>query len=242
MLTVQSVFAASAEKISVCGDGAGWPPFHYRDAVGHFRGYDLEVLDRILNPAGIKYEFSMPPWRRCLVGVDINQYQLAVSASFSKERSDKYLLTEPYYSITPVIVSLKGKIAQSLKMQDLKKYRVCGLKGYSYYFLQGAGVELIRLHDNYYDTFHRLNENPCHALVARKEIVTAHLDWEKVKNDELELVITPIIDAEPDKFHMLISKMYPGAEQLKKILDEGIVRLRESGKLDELKAKYEVYK
>lgn len=53
---------------------------------------------------------------------------------------------------------------------------------------------------------------------------------------------TPIIDAEPDKFHMLISRLYPKAEQLKKILDEGIVRLRASGKLDELKAKYEVYK
>ncbi len=242
MLTVQSVFAASAEKISVCGDGAGWPPFHYRDAVGHFRGYDLEVLDRILKPAGIKYEFSMPPWIRCLVGIKINHYQLAVSASFSKERGEKYLFTETYYSIAPVVVAFKGYFKNPVSIEELRQYRVCGVKGYSYGFLKSYGIKPTTLHNNYYDTFDRLNGNPCQLLIARKEVLASHPDWEKAKKNKKNLRITPIENIAPEEFHMLISMEYPEAQKLKTIIDAGIVRLRESGKLDELKAKYEVYK
>ncbi len=242
MLLASSVLSASIEKISICGDGSGWPPYHYLDAEGGFQGYDLDVLALILEPAGIKYEFTMPPWRRCLYGVESNTFQVAVSASFSLERNQDYLLTKPYYNISPVVVGRKGTLEKftSMKLLEILDFKLCGLKGYSYRFLLGSDAEVTALHDNYLESFRLLGNRPCDLLVARKEIVISHPDWRKAKRENIALRYVPISDVESEQFHMLISRAYPYSAELKKILDDGIDRLEAAGQLSALIKKREI--
>ncbi len=239
---MSTAYSNPIEKVRVCGDGAGWPPYHFIDDHEHFNGYDLDVLSEILPPAGIEFEFSMPPWRRCLVGLKLNTYQIAVSATVNRERAKLFHITKSYYTATPVVISMEGFISSDIEFSDLLEFKVCGLEGYSYRFLNKTEVKLILLHDTYIKTFRQLNSNPCQLLVARKEVVTAHSDWVKAKNEKIDLAISTINGVTSEPFSMLVSKKYSEGLLLKQILDEGIVRLKESGKLDELKAQFEAYR
>lgn len=122
--------------ISICGDGSGWPPYIYETSDKQVHGYDVDILSRILSKSELKSIFKMQPWKRCLQSVDRGEeFHIATSSSYSKERDSKYLLSRDYYSITPSYFYIKKNFPNGLNIRstdDLKKYSVCGLLGYNY--------------------------------------------------------------------------------------------------------------
>lgn len=227
------------KPLRICGDGAGWPPYTYQ-ADNQVKGYDLDVLHAILDPLGIKFSVAMPPWKRCLADTEKGSYQIALSASRSKERARRFILTRDYYTLTAKYYFATRKKLPSIKVAlpgNLLKYKACGLRGYNY---DGFGVpsELLdRDANDFPQVIRKTKAGRCDLFLARYEILRGfELVGKRYLDNSLGYGTIPGIEG--DKFYMLISRAYPHAEQLKALLNKGIERLEQQGQLRKFLSKY----
>jgi polar amino acid transport system substrate-binding protein len=225
--------------LKICGDGAEWPPYHFQQN-GEYKGYDLEILHAILDPLDISFEFSMPPWKRCQLGTKVGDYQIAVSAAYSLERDQDYVITDAYYSMTPAVVTTAGFLADQteVSLEELKQWRVCGIHGYHYSFVDVDTLNMVFRGPDYAQTIQKLGGKPCDVVLARREAVLGFN-----KNMGIQILgsqhrIPTIKGAKTDPFYLLLSREYRQVDQLKKILNQGIQSLKASGKLDGMLNKY----
>lgn len=229
----------SGETIKACGDGAGWPPYTFvqnNDVIG----YDVDVLDEILRPAGISFTVEMPPWRRCLFSTESGEYQIALSASYSQERDDTYLLTDYYYTLQPSYLYDSERHPDGLDINepsDVLNYNACGLSGYNY---NGFGVDSEQV-DRQTASFEQVVQKTlagrCDLFLARFEILAG---FALTGTDHLQNSLTaePIPGIEGDKFYMMVSRAYEHGPALVDVLNEGFARMRSEGQLDAILQSY----
>ncbi len=240
---------AQSEKplISICGDLAGWPPFHYFQRKGGEKtseivGYDVDVLKEILEPKGFELEFSMIPWKRCLFEVSKGvRYQIGLSSSFSKTRDLLYYLSVPYYEVTPHYYYSKRHFPNGLKIDrftDLYNYKGCGLLGYNY---AGFGVtnELIDTSANDFPQIIQMtHRGRCDFFLARYEIFSGFVRIGENFPLDPQLGHSKLPGNVTDPFHLLITRNHSISDQLKRLIDEGIQQMKDSGQLENLLNSY----
>jgi len=237
----------AGDTIHVCGDGAGWPPYHFLkreqdEKTQQVIGYDVDVLKTILDQHDLNLTVDMLPWKRCLQEANMGQrYQIALSSSYSKMRDTIYLMTRHYYEIIPHYFYSKRQYSNGLTLRsnkDLLNYKGCGLLGYNYVGF-GVSNEIIDTGAlNFPQVIKKTHAGHCDYFLARYEIFLGFASiGEKFPNDPL-LGHGKVPGVSPDKFYMLVSRNYVHAKALKDALDTGITELEKAGKLKEILSKY----
>lgn len=225
--------------IKACDDGAEWPPYTYfqRDADGkagrQVVGYSVEVLQRILAPLGYTAEIDLLPWARCQREVERGEtYVLALNASPSPEREQRFLLSRAYYQTTHAYFYSRRRHPQGLDIQhlgDLARYRVCGLRGYNYsaYGLQGEQLDVGANEPQ--QVVGKLRAGRCDLWLEKYEIVagTRVVGTDLLANADLAWARVP--DLPPGDFHMIVSRQHP---QWLKAINDGLARLQASKELE----------
>lgn len=230
-----NALAMDGEEIRVCGDGAGWPPYTY-ELAGEVAGYDVDVLERILTPAGVSFTVEMQPWARCTGLTETGAYHIALSASYSAERAQTYLLTAPYYTVQPSYIFDRNRYPNGLDVSepaDLVGYRLCGLRGYNYTGFGVANENVDQGTNTFVQVVNKTLAGRCDAFLARYEILAG---FSALGQNHLRegLTAEPIPGVEADQFHMMISRQYPGAEELVQLLNRGFEALAADGTLESL--------
>lgn len=242
LCSLTTASAAIDKPIKFCGDGGGWPPYTYKKS-GKVVGYDVDVLDAVLKPNNIEYTIAMPIWKRCVEGTKVGLYDVAVSATYSEERNRDFILTDEYYSLTPVYVYSKEQFPNGLKVnnaKELEKYNICGVYGFNY---DGVGVDS-NVVDRSAKSFNQLVMKTvagrCKLFITHYEIMIGFKIEHGVDYLSQGVLVTKTIpDAPHNKNYMLISKQYPQAQELKQILDSGFAELRKNGQLKQFLKGYE---
>ncbi len=251
LLSAQSSPLAG-QSITVCGDGGEWPPYAYfaRDSSGNkttnIEGYTIDVLEAILSENNISVTFELPAWGRCLAKADEGkEYQIALDASYSEERNQTYLLTDSYYVITPKIFYAKETFPNGFPSvsnidQLFSLGNICGLFSYNYEgFSQGIeNSNVDRGAKDFSALAGKTLRGRCVGFLARYEILVG---FSALGQDYLlggQVADTNLPGAKPDDFYMLISRNYQYSNELKRVIDQGIQKLKESGQLDEFLRKY----
>lgn len=236
----------TGKTIYVCGDGSGWPPYTYvaPDKPGQVQGYDVDVVREILAKHAIKVEFSMPSWKQCLShAAGGHKYQIALSSSYSDERASKFLFTRKYYtSIQSYFYARKHfpSLPKIKSASDLFLYgQICGRYSYNY---EGTGVlknsQILRVSKTYKALISRTINGDCAFFLGRPSILLGFKLINQQLIDSKEIGYAPIPMAHLDDFYMLVSRKYPYAEELKSILDDGILQMEKSGRLKEILNRY----
>lgn len=228
-----NAFALRGEHLEFCGDAAGWPPYTF-ELNKDVKGYDLDVLEAILIPAGINFEVVMLPWARCLELTLIGDYQVALSSSLNAERKRRYVYTKPYYTVDLVYIYDSNRFQNGLEItqaSDLTNYTLCGLRGYNY---DNFGVKTKRVNRGAITTnqlVHMTLTGRCDLFIDRYQTLTS---FTLLGEDHLRdgLTAKAIPGVKPETFHMLISKAYPKALELAELLNTRIEQLRAEGSLD----------
>ena len=228
-----------ASPILFCGDQAGWPPYTYE--IGKtVKGYDLDVLARIFEPTGQSYQVHMLPWRRCLEMVKDGQIDVALSASGTKERAKIYRMSEPYYLVTPSYIYLKSRFPNELNEPPstvAQKYKVCGLRGYSYHNFGLAPEDVETTSRTFSQLFSKTAAGRCDLLLGRYEVLQGFaLTGQKLMSDVWHH--TPVPGIKPDDFTMLVSRDINNSEALYQLLNQRIKEMKDSGQLDQLLQPY----
>jgi polar amino acid transport system substrate-binding protein len=239
--------ATADETVAICDGAPEWPPFTYfkREAgkpTEELTGYSVEVLSSILNKARLPFRIELLPWRRCLDEVARGaRFQIALEASFSRERADTFLLTRPFYRTTSHYFYSRQRFPEGPKIErlaDLKRYRICGLLGYNYALYGLASGAVDQANGDHTVLVKRLQLGRCELFVEQLEVIAGYraVGPDLLADPDLGHAAIPGLPS--SEFHMLISRQSRRGAELLRLIDAGIAELESTRQLEKLWAKH----
>ncbi len=229
--------------VSICEDENEWPPYSYFLRVDGNKsrklvGYAVDVIDEILTRNHISYHIDMIPWARCMAVTTLGkQYQMVLNLSFSPERMQALLFSRPYYSTTVYYYYSKRHHPDGLPIKgtaDLKSLRLCGVRGYNYV---GYGIDTRAIDQGAGDftaLIAKMHLGRCDLFLEKNEIMTAYAAIGRDYLADPDVGRAPMPGMKPALFHFGVSRKYPQAEALRTLIDQELVKMEESGRLQEL--------
>ncbi|OOE92299.1 hypothetical protein BZG76_07035 [Salinivibrio sp. AR647] len=225
--------ALDTSSLKVCGDGANWPPFHYKKGE-NIEGYDIDVLNAIFQDSGVDVSVDLPPWKRCVFETKSGNYDIALSASYSEERNRDFLLTDYYYTLQPSYIYSTQQHPNGLNIEtadDINQLRMCGLLGYNYTGFSVDDSQVRKSAKDFKQLVKQTQAGRCDVFLARYEILAGFKAAQGIDYLAGGMQVEPIPGNMGDKFHMMISREHPEANEIKALLDQNFESMRQSGQL-----------
>lgn len=104
-----------------------WYPYQYRNENQELVGLDLDIFHAILKRANLTANFAELPWKRHLNYIKTGQMDVAMGASYTKERDSYALFTMSYRQETIKLFVRKGN-AKNILLDNLKELSDSGYK------------------------------------------------------------------------------------------------------------------
>ncbi len=226
------VCEAATKKYVVASDGT-WPPMEYLDDKKQIMGYSTDYLRAIAKEMGVEFEIRNVAWDGIFAGVAAGNYDIvASSVTITPERQKQFLFSDPYCEIRQaLIVPLNSNIKT---LEDLKGKKVGGQIGTTGIFvMQKANVgAIIREYDDVGLAAQDMANGRIDAIMADGPVSKYYANKRADFSNKFKVVLeTP--DVEYYGF-----TMKKGQEELAKILNEGIKRVKEKGIEKELMLKW----
>lgn len=250
-----SLFAKDS-IVRICNDSGEWAPYFYyeRDNKGNktdkLVGATVDSLDAIFKIAGLKYEFELVPWKRCLAFVErfdkAGNFEMFSEAGVNSWRKERYLHTnEPVYGRSNVFYYNKEKFPKGIDIKtvkDMEKYKICVGGGLSFerYVKAGLDPNLVDTSHktDYIEVIRKISLGYCDIMPANLAIIEGGV---KVKQFKLPKNIGYIKDVTIDNpfyYHYWISKKSTRAKELREKIDSAIKTLKESGEWEKIYKRY----
>jgi polar amino acid transport system substrate-binding protein len=234
--------------VYICDDGAEWPPYSYYQRqdgrpTDTIIGFSVDVIDHIFKQAGVPYRLTLLPWKRCMREVAKGQrYQMFLSGGRNPERDRTYYVSEAYYQMHPSYLFSTAHHPDGLIItgrDDLKQFKVCGIQGYNYVVFGLADNEIDTGTHDYEALIKKILNGRCELSIDRLEILLGFkaIGKDFISHPDLAYRTIPGEPAEP--FHMMFTRNTVGRD-LKRIVDAGLQKLRQSGELDVILKKYDL--
>ena len=115
------VSALAAEDAKPCELRVGWEPYApytFADEDGRATGADIDLIKAIAEEIGCKLEFAELPWARILREVENGTLDVSTSTSWTPERIEWALFSEPYRETDMAIYVRRGE-ASRFKLRSL---------------------------------------------------------------------------------------------------------------------------
>lgn len=241
-LLCASAQAALPHTLRACGDGSEFPPALFRDRLtGAARGIDVDVLRRVLEPAGYRVEVELIPWARCVLLGERGDYQIVLDGVRSPRRERAFRFAASHYGFTPILLWLrKGPPPDLSSVRALARHRICSQADYNYepYGLPAAMItNRARTID---DAAAMLKLGRCAVMLQNVEVLRAHhaLGGPDYLGDPDLASATPAWMRRVD-FYFMVGRGLAHGPELAALLTRGIESLKRDGELDRIRAKYQ---
>ncbi len=133
-----SALPSSAPVVKLSAD-ANYAPYGFKDEYGNVTGFDIDLVRHIGEDQGFKVEIYGDLWKDAFNNIDNkSRDMIAAGASYSAERSSKYLTSDPYLPLPSTIAYLDSTLdIQSLNGLSNVSIGVLGNAVQYDYFTQG---------------------------------------------------------------------------------------------------------
>ena len=233
--------------VNVCDDIDEWPPYTYykrinKTATSEIVGYSVDFLNSILKFNNLKADYTLLPWPRCLEGVKNGTYDLALNASLSPEREKEFLISDPYYVLTESYIFKKSKPEIKITTTaDFKKRKICGQDGYNYTYMGIQNTDILYSVKSLDSAVKMIKSDRCDLIPVNNEVLVG---YKAIGNesylDDKDLQIDLIPGVPGTKYYMFFNKTRPKGLQLKKLVNDGILKNKNSKFLKDLSQKYNI--
>ena len=233
-LAAGSLFSCAKKptKIVVATD-ATWPPMEYIDENKNIVGFDIDLVNEIAKAGGFEVEFKNTAWDGIFAGLATGNYQvIASSVTITEERKATMDFSEPYVNAGQVLVVRKETTGVN-SLADMIGKKVgaqIGTTG-AIEISKVSGVEL-KTYDEIGLAFEDLVNGNIDGVVADSPIAANFALQNPSYKDRLMIAGEPFTD---EWLGFVFKK---GDTKTQKLFNEGLAKVKESGKLDELIQKW----
>lgn len=228
-----STGGTTKEKVYKVGVDVTYPPFEY-EVNGERVGIDIDLINAIAEDQGFKIELNAMDFGGIIPAMQAGQLDVAIAGmSITKERKKIVDFSEPYFDAGITLVVKKGN-TEIKTPEDLAGKKVAVKKGTSgaTYAMENAdkiGFEVVQFNDSP-AMFQEVSNGNADALIEDYPVISYAIAQSGL---DLETVGERLND---DKYGIAVLKG-KNADLLEKI-NAGLAKLKESGKYDEILAKY----
>ncbi len=236
-LTLLTTGFAIAETITIRTDT--WAP--YTDAPGNKPGYMTEVAKAIFTAKGYGIDYQLMPWTRCLDAVKKGTYDAVLGTDPSESPTFIYPAEALGINQNGFYVK-KGSYWKYTGGDSFKTIRLGIIDGYGYFPELNSYIETYKGNKRFKATgddalaklLKMLKAGRLDAIIDNMNVMSATL-----QDDKLTDVIVNAGEVDYiDSIYMAFSPAKDSSKEYSKIFDEGLVELRNSGKLQEILARY----
>ncbi|OZG71190.1 hypothetical protein BTA51_22750 [Hahella sp. CCB-MM4] len=211
-----------------------WPPY-MSEQYNHY-GVASHIVTEALKLEGLDVEYGFFPWVRSLEFSKSGRWDASIVWTRSADREAFFLYSDPVIKLRTVFFNRRDKTFNWEKLKELKGYKIGGTIGYFY------GPEFTQLEkDKVLNVVRvRSDEQNFKLLLAdRIDLFPIELEvgYEVLNRYFPSKQINLLTTTHPFRetsYYMLISKASPIAEKLLNSFNQGLKKLRQSGKLDEI--------
>lgn len=217
-------------KKYVVATDATYAPMEYMDDKGNIVGVDIDIVKAIAEEVGIEVEFKNYGWDPLFSAVDKGEVDFAVSSiTITDERKQNFDFTDPYYSANQLILVPEDSTVSNFK--DLKDKRVAvqiNTTGHivTKELLGNTSSKIVAAETMPFAIGEMVNGN-ADAAVGDNVVI---IDYQK-NNPKVKLKTIEDDEFEKEYYGLMVKK---GNTELIELLNEGIAKLKESGKLEEI--------
>lgn len=134
VFSILPIFSSVAEKLTVGWEV--WYPYQFRGEQQKLIGLDFDILNAINKELNFTLSYVELPWKRHLQYVKIGEVDVAMGASYAKER-DKYAYITNPYRVEKVNLFVKKGAVNKIKLKTLanliQSSYVLGIEGGYFY-------------------------------------------------------------------------------------------------------------
>jgi polar amino acid transport system substrate-binding protein len=233
--------------LRACGDSNEFAPFSYfqRDngrPTSTVAGFNVEVLQAIMAEAGHDATIVLVPWARCISLATRGDYDIVLDGVKSPIRERDFLMPASHYRLKPVFLYLKDKPPPPMRSNaDLATQRICSQRDYNYEPFGIPDKLITNRARTIDDAAEMLRRGRCSIMLQEYEILQAY----SALNGK-DLLASPDLDFFEPKwikeidFYFLVGRSLPYGNELVRLLDRGIARMRKSGELERLRNKQHI--
>jgi polar amino acid transport system substrate-binding protein len=225
---------AAAERVKlVIASDATWPPMEFVDENKNIVGFAPEMMAAIAEAAGFDIEIRNTAWDGIFAGLAAGNYDaICSSVTITEERKATMDFSEPYVNAGQILVVAKG-LEGVTTLADLKGKKVGAQIGTTGAIEIGKvpGV-VLATYDEVGLAFEDLANGRIAGVVADNPIAANFaMQTEKFK-DKLKMVGSPFTD---EWLGVAVKK---GDTKTLALINDGLAKIKASGKLDEIAAKW----
>lgn len=226
----ESTTAADGKKVYIAGTEATFAPFEYMDEKGNVVGIDKDLMDAISDEMGIEIEMKNVGWDSVFEGIKGGTVDIGASAiTITDKRLKDYDFTTPYYEATQLILVKPDSDIQSV--EDLKDKKVSvqiNTTGHeAAKKVLGEMNPDVKAFENLPTAVLEMLNGSVDATIADNTVVNEYIK----NNPDKELKIIEDDSFEKEQYGFMLKK---GNEELLQLLNEGLEKLEENGKLAEI--------
>ena len=217
----------------VTGD---FPPFSGENLPGY--GLAAEIVSRTLQDAGFEVEIAFLPWARGYNAALAGEFAGAFPYSKNDERTQAFLYSEPLYTFRETFFVRERATIPYADLQDLRGRRVCVPTGYNLFALEAPVKEGWVQLDRPVDLeacFKMLHAERTDMVMIMEPVGWAVIERVFGGRAGFRVLEKPLLE---NSDHLIISKTYPGGENLLARFNQSLLDLRQKGVIDQIILKY----
>lgn len=222
--------AKKPAKITVASD-ATWPPMEFVNDNKEIVGFTIDLVKEVAKAGGFEVEIKNTAWDGIFAGLAAGNYQaIASSVTITEERKATMEFSEPYVNAGQVLVVAKTT-AGVTTLADMVGKKVGAQIGTTGAIEIGKvqGVEL-KQYDEVGLAFEDLANGNIQGVVADSPIAANFALQNANYKEKLMIVGKPFTD------EYLGFAFKKGDTKTQKLFNDGLAKVKSSGKLDELQA------
>jgi polar amino acid transport system substrate-binding protein len=214
-------------------DVQGGAPYIYEDPErpGHFRGFEVDLAAALAKELGVEPEFVQNDWSSLVPSLERGSFDIAMNGlEVTPARAGRVLFTRPYYVFASRLMARRDDPRIVADLEALKGMRVGTLtNSFTAEQLLGVGIEPV-----YYEG----TEEPYQDLIAARIDAVFLDDIIAGRYGEPKPQLRVVGDLADGFYGIAVRK---GDAELRAALDEALGKLIQSGKLEEILRKEEIW-
>lgn len=226
---------AAETKLYRVAMNAQFPPFESMQADGKIVGFDVDVLDAMAKVGNFRVEYRQQPWDGLFNLLKNGDVDILISGiTINEERKQTYAFTEPYFTVTQVVLLPEGREIKSV--QELNNLNRVGVTNGTTADLaagkiMGATNSKIARFESLPLLLKEVEHGGLDAAIADSAVVAEYLRH----NSNKGFTILQVPDFEEEHYGIMVRK--DDAETLA-MLNKALAEIRANGEYDRIYAQY----